>query len=1265
MKYERPENEHDFEEFCLVLFRDVCELPQLERYGHRGEAQYGIDLIDESGKTPLVVFQCKYREPYKSFPPRELKAEVEKARRFHDKIRNIDKYVVLTTGKISNQTQNTLLELNAAHIAEGLFNIRILTWDRLEKLIDRSRDAREYLGYPPDKVPSRTAREEVLPLEDIVRDLADDKRQTRLDEVKAVLDQGNPREALMLVQRLRARLWTGFEPVEKARLLTLQAASLLRIGDHKEAAKLFIEARGYNPDDERAMTNEAVGRHILGETERASAIAEEARSRFPNSVSAYAACIEFAVSTGQAEALIQSLPTEMHDNLDILIAIATRHDLGELGQDSARRGTEVDPNDYRAWFLLANILLDEEYRKVNPFSSGIVERPSTTKLSEAYDAYSKVIELSEVIGHDRLKVLALLRRVMTSNLLKDERLAREDIELAYRLAPDDPEVLIIFARIAGKRGDHETAVETLRRALLINPNEEVRFSLAISLWHRNGPGDREEATGIMTEIAEDTGPHSEAALGYSVDGLLFLGKSEEASDLIKRFEATVDPVLINTLRARVAISHDEETEALTSVSKGSKAVTESTSRDTVKNLAVLLITLNRYEDAFVLLECIANPGIDEETDYHIVTCANRLKRDKYVLDYCERARERGVYNDYLLGQELQLLSRYDQEKAISILSHMLSRNPEDHRARVNLVTLALQYGKRELAEKHVPLLPKVTEVDAQEGAAVVSILREFDEGHRAIYYAYDLLRRFFPDHHAHRAFWGAMIFRGSEGEFLAAPDVIVPGVAVCLTEEGTNESRWSVLEDSVVEASGVEYEIKADSPLAKILLGKRVGDKVALSEEPGVPRTTIVKKVLSKYVFRFRDVLDQWQYRFPDHTELWAVRVRGEDGAPDLDGIRQILQRQRERQDAVEELYREKLVPVGAFAELLGTNEVRATGHVANTEGLQLKCCGGSKEELGDALTAFGNASEVVVELSALTTLCMLNEICRFETLEKKFLISQSSMAVIQTFIKGARPNPRHVGRLGSTSEGSLLFLPNEESDKEKIEFLDGVQRFLQDRFTTISAPELAGMDADEREQFEEVIGIAALESVAIASYSNRILWTDDGVLTRLARDRFVFQRIWTQAGFRWMLDERYIDDDVFARVCAKLIGWDYMFTGANRIICRAAGELADWEPEVYPLKQTIAYLGLPELSIEYAIQLGVLLGSDAYTGATLPTTRRMILLNVLGTIARRPDCTDRNLSSFGRLLPRYFGLNVIGQEDAVKTFEAWRRTGGQGLIRP
>jgi len=132
LTYPPPANEQDFEELCLHLLRVYCNRPQLELYAHRGESQAGVDIFDPSGQQPAIAAQCKLHSISKGLRPADLRAEVRKARSFSPPL---DFYIIMTSAKRTAAAQQAVISLNAEQRAQGLFNVELLTWERIEHLL--------------------------------------------------------------------------------------------------------------------------------------------------------------------------------------------------------------------------------------------------------------------------------------------------------------------------------------------------------------------------------------------------------------------------------------------------------------------------------------------------------------------------------------------------------------------------------------------------------------------------------------------------------------------------------------------------------------------------------------------------------------------------------------------------------------------------------------------------------------------------------------------------------------------------------------------------------------------------------------------------------------------------------------------------------------------------------------------------------------------------------------------------------------------------
>jgi len=1246
-RYRQPDDEYAFEDFCLALAREIWARPLLERFGRRGQRQYGVDLFDTGAEQPRLAFQCKHHDLNTTLPVKELRMEVAKALKFPEKI---DEYIVLTTAKKGTEAELELSALNNAHRITAAFRIRLLTWEQIQPLIDRSPAARQLLGLEADDGMTRAIRSELAPFREAVRYVATDAQHGELDEIKAHLDRGEPADALVLLRRVRRRSWNDLSSGQRARLCTLEGDARNRIGETAAAARALLEAQGHAPNSELAMTNAVAAHRLLGDSDAARRAVDEVLVAYPNNTAALGARIELALTVANANECLSQVPPPLRESNEVLIAVASRHDLGQAAEAAARRATELFGRDAQSWLVLGTLLLDREATKTNPFTAAAPLLQDTDALREARNALTTGLVMSDESGHVGVRVEALLRRSMASALLGDAAPARADAEEALRLAPSNVRVMIAAARDAESRGDHEAAISTLRRAVMRNDDDEPKFSLAVVLWNRDGQGDRAEAIEIFAALSSGSGPYLEQARVLAIEGFLGLGKVERATEVLKAAEAIADRVLIATLGARIETVLGNEARAAELANLALSAVDETTSRAILKRLAKVLVGVGRAADALPLLVRTALPGVDDEATYELIQCAALLQRHDAILEICALARDSGVYDDYLVHWELRVLDHYDPSRAMLLAKEALARAPADNDIRVHLAALAVRLDDPSLAREQVALFPPVTAVSAEVGAAVVGVLLQLGMPNDARDFAYDLLRLHFSDVRAHRVFRDALLRADRDSHAEDEPTLVRPGVAVCLKEKSAEDTTWVVLEDSPVSAVGVDNEVGGSSERAKLLLGRRVGDVVSLSDGPGIRRTVTIAEITSKLTFRVRDVMSRWQYRFPDQQEMWMVRVAEEDGKPEFSALFEMMEGNRRRTEEADRLYNAQFLPLAIFARILGRNEAQALAHLVSNERTRLRCCRGSAEEFALATTELAGASEVVLELSALVTLLMLGEMPRLEALGKALLVSHTTLNALRTFVADSS-GERSKSRRGD-QEDELPLVDGEPKPAHPM--LDGL-RFVEKNVTIVSSVKAAYLDPALRTQLTDVLGTSGLESAVIASEGNRVLLTDDGVLAMVAKEKIGVRRAWTQQSLAWLTEQGRLSPAVHDDASARLISWGYSFTRATRSIFSAAGRLSGWLHDRGELQAAIKYLALPEVRPDDSLMLGCCVILDAWITIVHRQLRDPILLAVLQSIGARGDVDDRALDNMLRALRQGFGLNVLAYQDVARSFAAWR----------
>src|SRR6266853_569981 len=261
-----PTNDDDFEKLCLHLLRHHWSRPGLEIFGKRGERQFGIDILDVGGQTPIYAAQCKLREEHKSLAPSEIQAEVDEAKKFAPPL---GKYAVLTTAKISALSQRRVREINQSHKQQGLFEVELLTWGRLSSLLQHYSDVQEaFYGHIPVE---RAIRMEanLLAIQGGVQSLTSradgDSVDRQINEARDCITKRDFQLATFLLNRIERNQGDRLDGRQRFRVISNQGAAALGLGKAEVAAKLFLEAAPLQPNDEHAKINEVFAYLLVGD----------------------------------------------------------------------------------------------------------------------------------------------------------------------------------------------------------------------------------------------------------------------------------------------------------------------------------------------------------------------------------------------------------------------------------------------------------------------------------------------------------------------------------------------------------------------------------------------------------------------------------------------------------------------------------------------------------------------------------------------------------------------------------------------------------------------------------------------------------------------------------------------------------------------------------------------------------------------------------------------------------------------------------------
>jgi tetratricopeptide (TPR) repeat protein len=1261
-----PSNEDDFEVLCLKLLRVRWKRPQLQQYGKRGERQHGIDLLDTSGTTPLLAAQCKLHESHKTIPPQEIETEVEKALTFP---LPLHQYTILTTARVSTQAQNKVIEINLKHESLGLFTVELLHWKQIEQMLQDFPDLRdEIYGGIGAAQASRMEQQltdlhlavKSIPLEERGSSTSGSADEGLLDEAKAHIEQHEYQLARLLLQRLKKERWDALTPRLRFRLLSNIGAVNLNEGQLKEAAKCFLEAKVFQPEDEKALTNEVLAYFILGRSAEAYELAESLRIRFPESAEILSFWIQSAPAGVSHVELGSNLAERFIAHSGVAVSLAIRALQGrDFGY--AEKVLRQIRTGKRNWStvpgLLGRAILGWELHNNITVEATSTPEDRINRLHEAEGFFSEAVEFGTAEKQPHAVASALLDRAHVRTLLRLASSATKDIEEAYRLTPEDPSVLAAFAESKQLQGDLDSALLLIRGALQSSPRVDLQYQLAAVLRLRGKPGDYREAAELAMQLARQpqlpvTG--LDHACMVAVDCLCRDERFEEAQEFLESVPAAaLTPSFFNTIQGRVHFIKNDSENANISANSALSEITAATTRDALDSLARLLSDLGRHGEALPIWQKVVRPGELGTDPRRLLDTAYRLKRHDIILDTCERLRKADAFSPDLLQYEVAVLEQYDPSEAIQLLQHQLTLNPGDRLTQLHISMIASRIGREELVVSDLARMPSPESVSPFFGAVAVQIMKSKGHPDDALKYAYELLRLHFDDPVAHRAYQFVLLPLGPIAP-IEEHGLAQVGSAVSVEEEGPGGTRVFVIEDFPIDGCRFNDEIAPNSFLAAQLIGRREGDEIVLAKGSVADREGKITKILNKFVYRYQESMTNWQIRFPDDHGFESIPIPNKpDDTPDITVLLEMLDRKQEGAEQMKQMYYAKAIPIHMFAKQLGNNAFQGMCMLAAQEDFTIDCSLGSQEEQADALANIRICSEIVLEMTAIATIGLLNLELFLPNLGMQLLVSQATITEMTEMIARAEMETGEGGHFFKFGDQYTYQERSAEDQQKHVRRLKTLLSVVQSSARIVSGRDAVMLDPSRRDLIDSAFGRYGTETILLAGAAGRVLWTDDHRMAGFAAGEHGVRRVWTQLVLQHCIETGKISQEDYASASAKLIGFEYAFTSLNPDVLMSAARIAEWDVQRWPLKQAMSQLASGLIGLTLLLRIAILFAIRLYREPIPVESRDAVFSGILGSLAVKPGAIVAFQTLRGSL-PGLFGMNVMGGQQATECIRRW-----------
>jgi tetratricopeptide (TPR) repeat protein len=1258
-----PESEVTFEKLCLALLKRHWSRRGLERFTKKGEGQFGVDIFDTLGESPMYGAQCKLKEQWKSLDPAEIRAEVKKAEAFPSKL---DHYAILTTGKVSGAAQLAIQVINQEHRAAGSFMVELLTWEKITELIRQYPEVEQqfYGGLRSEEVATVNSK-----LDYIVKLSESDRSSSVTSEIDALIDEArthitpsDAQIAVLLLNRIQRSKGGELSDWHRFRIITNLGAANLMLGNGTEAARYFLDAKKFRPDDELAITNEVLAYHLLVQEDETRDRSVAAIERFPNSARLRSLWIQAASPQKTYTALLEATPSHLRNDGEVASALcrkALASGLLDFAIGHAKDAIADKPKWPQAHLLLAQAYFGTVTLAVRT-SAPLKARDKETNLSNSLAAAADAISIAMAVGDSNTKAQALALKSDIALLQGRKEDAARFARESFGADPTDLQGRLALAQVSVGMGNLDEGIAILSEVYAqADHAPHVSFMLGQALMERGSAADVSLAIEVFisAKVKNLDRELIDPVIVSATRAMIRAKRFSEIATVVARVEVAASPALVATIKAYAALGQSQDLDAAKFLGEAITSRQPEDSRCATDFLARTLIDAGRFADALPLLQELFNAQTPNFDVGLLLNCAGRLKQDQIILDTCQALHERGKCSWELIEFECRYLEEYDFRKAIDRLQEFAAANPTHRLSQLRLALLGVRYGQNELVQVSEKILPPPKDLPMPYAVPAVQLLQWHGQRKLAVDYAYQLLRCHYSELAAHRAYLASLMPGSQPEDMPAAMDAVEIGSAVQYAEAGGTPDAWLVIEDTERPSSDFE-EISAQSDIAIELLGKKIGDSFILAKSPIQNRVGKIVQILSKYTRRFQVIGDQMQLKFGSQSVLQSIRLPSSERltAADLQPVLDSVKAQSEAVSKLRDIYKSNLVTLHMYGSPLGHTAHEGLIDLASSEDEFIRCIPPETEILGNTLSALGSKSAVVVDLTAITTLQLLG-ISRqvLASTAFRFLMTPATFSELQELRAKSRSSTAHGTMYYEKGQHYLAETTEEEANKWRVAFEEFMQ-CVETNVGVTTVPNLATLTLERRDQLEKILGQYGLESALLALSPGHIWWTDDFAAGEVGKSELGAERVWTQAILEHIVNLGLIDRGIVEEAYAKLVGFNYQTTHFTGGVMAAALRVSNGSVDRFPMRQILrVFKSVPATNPIVAFRILAECIVKMSLDPLLPETRCIATKALLDAFPN--DATTKaQLALFRSQCAGLMSLNPFGQADFIKCFDQWNR---------
>ena len=1166
-RYPAPANQDDFADLCVRLFQKVFGNESFQRYGKSGDKQDGIDVFDPTHSIPHRAAQCKCHELDKYCPPREIKEEAEKASVWEFEL---DEFFILTTGKKSRIADDAILKLNRDRPYKQRFTTIVWSWEDIErKLAELDPVARDFVLYASSNgsvasIDAVLARMLPTIVDKVAYTSANGQLQKKLELVELHIRNDNRLLSKYELDQIEEMPSASLTAKDRYLVHRLNAKYMMLIGEYEQAARRFLTAFSEQPDLDQAKINRAVAFELLGQMDDAWNQAEQLLSQGIRTEPLPAIAYRTAPKP-HSEKTISYYKDQIKtsEDLNLVIADEARED-GRFVDSIAAcdRALEINASSSRARLLRA---FAHHSLAVQGDRSSRRER-----LEIAESDYQKAFGNTTDRLQDHM-LPDLYRNLANVQFLLDRPNHAASFEEAIRVAKDKYPYVEQYLGYLCARTDFETAEKILRQYGIDDSQKNQRFLKLVVEKNRSPATDSDRFVEAMFDLyQEGEFDRRDECLGFVVQWSIDSGKAKEAIASLNAIKESVDPFEFHCCMAWLQHIEKDDSEASKLASSAKSLLVPESPQNYVYLLGRLFVDLKDDESALPVLEQAADWSRLTPETRSLLDCTQRLQKHDVMLDVCRTLRKNKADTKQSRSLELQILSAYVPQQAKELIDELVQQHPDDRQLYAWLCHIETRL-RGQFDAIDVTKLPSASETSVYDSQRVIGPLLSAGKYGDAIRYAYENLRSNQGDEVAHGRYMWIFMQYARKSDLQLATSEVSPEFVVQYRESG-GELQSVVITDDII-GSRFDGEISPNSELGKELMHKKVGDDVTLSPQSLQPRVVKVEAVLSKYVYRYQQVFQNFQVNFPHANTIQMLKVMDGDEL-DISLFKRSLEERRKHIDTVLDLFRQNPLPISALATWIGIDYREAFEFLTTKPEIGIRCSLRNINEHGSSTTTEMDlqSKSLVLDQSAVLT---IENLSLWEHLKGFQLVVMRSVADLFESHVEELQDDRSKGTMMLSDNDQLVFHePSDEEIKGRVSRASTLMENIRKNCRIEESLAAASVNGELRTAFGDVHAYPSLDSIAFAhSDPNVVIWTDEMFMQAVSRNDFKIESIGVQIVLEHLRSSgkiSYGESDTFT---AKLLGWHYNPIEWNPDVALAAAKLAEWDATRYPFNAVLREL--------------------------------------------------------------------------------------------